>query len=149
MSTKKRGFSRYIKGPGKFLARARDLYVRSLTGCAGNVGYGSAAGPSLQFSSMPRSFSANSSNSAYTAREEDLRELIRLASTRSLTAKVEAELRRSSPMGAGGVPRSRTVAIGRIDEEEPYEFGNDAVAVRTEALPRSRSDAPYARNVTV
>lgn len=150
MSTKESKFFRYIKGPAKILARARDFYVRSLTSCAGNVAYGGAAvgAPNLHLANLPRSFSANSAHSDYTSREEDLRELIRLASIRSLTGKVEAELlrsTRSSPVGAGGVatvPRSRTVAIGRIDEDKPYEFGSDVAAVRPEVFPRSKSYAP-------
>lgn len=130
--SKESKFVRYMKGPIKILARARDLYVSSLTGCAGHVTHGNAMGcPTPQFASLPRSFSANSSYSDYNSREEDLRELIRIASTRSLTGKAEAELlrsKRSPPIGAGGVaavPRSRTVAIGRIDEDKTYEFGGD------------------------
>ncbi|KAH6796799.1 hypothetical protein C2S52_021353 [Perilla frutescens var. hirtella] len=155
MSTQRdRKFTRYMKGPAKFLARARDFYVRSLTSCASNAAYGSAAtaGPNLQFTSLPRSFSANSAYSDYSSRDEDLRELVRIASTRRLTGKVEAELLRSrsaSPTTAGGeavVPRSRTVAIGRIDEDKPYEFGGDDGGVRPEVYPRSRSYAVSRRS---
>ncbi|XP_057806802.1 uncharacterized protein LOC131021568 [Salvia miltiorrhiza] len=141
MSTKKARteskFMRYIKGPVKILARARDLYVRSMTSCAGHAAVGV---PNLHFQSLPRSFSANSSYSDHTSRDDDLRELIRVASTRR-----KAELLRSSPMAAGGVPafpRSRTVTVGRIDEDKPCEFGGDGVGVRPEVYLRSKTYAP-------
>ncbi|KAL0431475.1 UNVERIFIED_CONTAM: hypothetical protein Sradi_0773500 [Sesamum radiatum] len=90
-------FARYMKGPVKALARARDLYVRSLSGCADHVHCADSMGfPAPHFESLPRSFSTNSSYS----RDEDLKELVRLASTRSLTGKVEAELHRSGKPSA-------------------------------------------------
>ncbi|KAL0395841.1 UNVERIFIED_CONTAM: hypothetical protein Scaly_0032500 [Sesamum calycinum] len=113
-------FARYMRGPVKALARARDLYVRSLSGCADHVHCADSMGfPAPHFESLPRSFSTNSSYS----KDEDLKELVRIASTRSLTGKVEAELHRSGKPSA--VARSRTVVIGRIDEEKPCEFGED------------------------
>ncbi|KAK6117401.1 hypothetical protein DH2020_048857 [Rehmannia glutinosa] len=135
---KQNKFVKYMKGPFKILARARDFYVHSLTGCdEAHVVYGNAI--TLYPASLQRSFSANSSYSNCSYRDDDMRELIRIASTRSLTGKPEAELLRSrnSPpdMGGGGaaaVTRSRTVAIRRIDEDKPYEFGGggDDVAER-------------------
>ncbi|KZV29895.1 hypothetical protein F511_17319 [Dorcoceras hygrometricum] len=128
---------RYMKAPARILARARDFYVNSMMRCAGQVGHSSAIGCSApQFSTLPRSFSVNSSYS--TASEEDLRELIRAASTHSLSGKIESELlraKRPSPLRVGVVPRSHTVAIGRIDEDKPCEFGFNEV----DSMPRSRS----------
>ncbi|GER28865.1 hypothetical protein STAS_04693 [Striga asiatica] len=92
---------RYIKGPIRILARARDFYVNSLTGCADHVAY---AGATLQPAALPRSFSTSSAH--------DTAELIRIASVRT---KSEAELLRMKK-------RSRSVAIGRIDEDKPCEF---------------------------
>ncbi|KAI3451906.1 hypothetical protein Pfo_008571 [Paulownia fortunei] len=143
---------RYIKGPIRVLARARDLYVKSLTGCGGHVSYGNAMGcPTSQIPSLPRSFSVNSSHPNYRTADEELRDLIRLASTRSLTGKIGAELYRSKsslPLGGGGggvaasVPRSNTVAFGRIDEDKPSEFDeDDNVGLLGEVHPRSRSYA--------
>lgn len=70
---------------------------------------------------------------------------MRIASTRNLAGKVEAELHRSSSVGAGGVAAvscNRTVAIERIDEDKPYEFGVNDVGVGPKVYPRSRSYAP-------
>ncbi|CAA0841072.1 Unknown protein [Striga hermonthica] len=92
---------RYIKGPIRILARARDFYVTSLTGCADQVAY---AGATFQPAALPRSFSTSSAH--------DTTELIRIASAR---AKSEAELLRMKK-------RSRSVVIGRIDEDAPCEF---------------------------
>ncbi|KAK6152805.1 hypothetical protein DH2020_012444 [Rehmannia glutinosa] len=145
-------FLKYMKGPIKILARARDFYVQSLSGCAGYVTYGGAMGcPTLHPASLPRSFSASSSYSNHSSRDEDMRELIRIASIRGLTGKAEAELLRSekspkSPpdLGGGGaaaVTRCRTVAIRKIDEDKPYEFGGDDVAERPLVYTRSKSYA--------
>lgn len=137
---------RYMKAPSRILARARDFYVNSMMRCSGHVGQSSAIGCSApQFSTLPRSFSVNSSYS--TTSEEDLRELIRASSTRSLSGKIESELirvKRPSPLRVGGggvevVPRSHTVAIGRIDEDKPCEFGISDV----DSVPRSRSYAGW------
>ncbi|PIN16923.1 hypothetical protein CDL12_10421 [Handroanthus impetiginosus] len=120
-------FIRYIKSPIRVLARARDLYIQSLTGCAGHVSYGNSMGcPTPQIPSAPRSFSVKSPQSNYKTAEEELRDLIRLASTRS----AGIELRRSKtsvPHGGGpaAVPRSHTVVFGRIDEDKPFEFAAD------------------------
>ncbi|KAK6151135.1 hypothetical protein DH2020_016067 [Rehmannia glutinosa] len=147
-------FIRYMRGPIRALARARDLYVKSLTGCGGPVVYGNAMGcPTPHIPSIPRSFSVNTSNSNYRTAEEELRDLIRLASTRRLTGKFEAELHRSRsaiPFSASGVsaaaasvPRSNTVAFGRIDEEKSFEYGeeDDVGLLGGVNYPRTRSYA--------
>ncbi|OEL28589.1 hypothetical protein BAE44_0010393 [Dichanthelium oligosanthes] len=92
------------RGPRRALCAARDLYVRSLTGCAGHLP-GDAA-------------------------DEDLRELIRAASQRRAA---EAAAQRHP----AAVPRSQSVAMARIDEDQPCEFGGAAAVV----FPRSQSCA--------
>ncbi|MCE3215739.1 hypothetical protein HAX54_003313 [Datura stramonium] len=143
MSTKAKKESRIkkcIKAPIKILSKVRDCYVRCLTNCSARIGYGSALGscPAFtQISSLPRSFSVNSSASSG---DEDLRELMRIASTRNHVNKVELEIRNAKNGMKNVVPRTRSVAIGRIDEDEPCDFGED-VKVNTDVYPRSRSDA--------
>ncbi|OIT08199.1 PREDICTED: uncharacterized protein LOC109241239 [Nicotiana attenuata] len=156
MSTKVRKESRIkkcIKAPIRVLIKARDCYVQSMTDCSGRIGYGGmSSGPAVpQLSSLPRSFSVNSSVSSG---DEDFRELMRIASKRStLVNEVELEhLRRQSPINNGVnvnvVPRSRSVAIGRIDEDKPCDFGED-VLVKTDVYPRasSRSCAVSSRQI--
>ncbi|KAK4367856.1 hypothetical protein RND71_011648 [Anisodus tanguticus] len=142
MSTKGSKESRIkkcIKAPIRVLIKARDYYVHSLMECSGRIGYGSAMGVP-QISALPRSFSVNSSVSS--SRDEDLRELMRIASRKSL-------LNRQKSLDKNGVnvnvmPRSRSVAIGRIDEDKPYDFGED-VKVNTDVFSRSRSYAVSSR----
>ncbi|XP_027770785.1 uncharacterized protein LOC107010611 [Solanum pennellii] len=126
MSTKANKVSRTkkcMKAPIRILIKARDCYVRSLTNCSGRMGYGGAIGscPAFtQISSSSRSFSVNSSASSDG---DDFRELIRISSRKK---HVELEnVRRISldRKGMNVVPRTRYVAIGRIDEEEPCDFG--------------------------
>ncbi|KAF8410250.1 hypothetical protein HHK36_002775 [Tetracentron sinense] len=124
-----------------------------MTECAGRVGYDNVMGcPAGQVSTtLPRSFSVNSSRSRS---DEDLRDLIRTASKRSLENKLEADFLRQqqqhkSPPTTGpkGVPRSFSVGIGRIEEDKPCDFGgHEDVKVKTDLLyPRSRSYAATRR----
>ncbi|GMI91080.1 hypothetical protein like AT1G10140 [Hibiscus trionum] len=135
-------FMRFITVPLKALGKARDLYVRSLTRCTSSVSYAHASG-------LPRSFSVSSATSNDS---DDLRELIRAASVRSLGHRNEVEMlfqqQRQSRVQtrSNGLPKSCSVAMGRIDEENPCEFEeNEAVVVvdkkRDLLYPRSKSYA--------
>ncbi|GFP78883.1 hypothetical protein PHJA_000031800 [Phtheirospermum japonicum] len=138
-------FVRYMKAPVRILARARDFYVHSLNDCAGQVAYyGSAVGCPTPYNpaTLPRSFSTNSScYTNHSSRDEDLRELVRIASTRGLVGKTEADLLRSGKSPASAVSRSRTVVIGRIDEDKACDQfeENDVGEIRPLIYHRSKS----------
>ncbi|CAA7404298.1 unnamed protein product [Spirodela intermedia] len=130
-------FIRIVKAPLWVLCQARDLYVSSMTGCAGRVNYGAMAysgGPA----GIPRSFSFQQGRSSCSS-EDDLRELMRVASQGA-----KGSLNRGGP---GIVPRSQSVGIGRIDEDKPCEFGAEAMA--GPFYPRSRSYAVPTRRIAV
>ncbi|XP_062213275.1 uncharacterized protein LOC133914148 [Phragmites australis] len=115
---------RCVRAPYRALVRARDLYVSRMTACAGPRG----GGP-VGLVAMPRSQSHGFYRSAGGSGEDDVRELIRAAS------------RAGAPRPAGVGPRSQSVAIGRIDEDRPCEFGLEDEE-RAQALgPRSKSCA--------
>lgn len=146
----RRWFVRIISAPMRVLCRARDLYVRTLSDYADRMGSGSMGCSMGQYPPLPRSFSAASSRS--DDHDDDLRELIRAASARSYGGRIDIEAilgRRDSGavrklnLGSRVLPKSASVRMGRIDEEEPCEFGRDvAGAARRERLfPRSRSCA--------
>jgi hypothetical protein len=127
------------RAPRRALGRARDLYVRSLTSCAGQFpgdaayGYPSFPGTPMSCSRSDdnfRSYSASPSSSARSsfAGDSDLRELMRAASER-----------RAAPATPPVVPRSQSVAMGKIDEDRPCDFGDLAGA--GVAFGRSRSCA--------
>nr|CAB3455610.1 unnamed protein product [Digitaria exilis] len=132
------------RGPRRALTAARDLYVRSLTGCAGHLGgdaaFGypsfAAAAPAFGRTDSFSSFSSSRRSYDASAADEDLRELIRAASQRRVA---EAEVARQQQRHPAAVPRSQSVAMARIDEDRPCEFaaGVSAAAV----FPRSRSYA--------
>ncbi|PIA29462.1 hypothetical protein AQUCO_06000070v1 [Aquilegia coerulea] len=131
-------FTRFIKAPIRILGRARDLYVQSLSNCSGTMSYGTLGFPSGPVSIMPRSFSVNSSR---LNEDGDLKELMRAASQRSQREKLELEIRQIQQESLTKLPRSYTVGIGRIDEEEACEFEED-LKVKPEFLyPRSKSHA--------
>jgi len=72
------------RAPRRALSAARDLYVRSLTGCAGQLP-GDAAFGYPSFAGAPAGFRVDSfasSRRSSGAGDEDLRELIRAASQR-------------------------------------------------------------------
>lgn len=145
--------SRCLKAPARLLAKARKLYVYCVTECADRLGGSSVMGcPTGQASSLPRSFStaasSSSSSSYWTNGDEDARELMRAASTRNRMLGItptddqpepEPEKKSSFPPRRPPLPapRSYSIAIGRIDEEEPCEFGEDEKKVAV--YPRSRS----------
>ncbi|XWS24092.1 hypothetical protein CRYUN_Cryun28dG0071300 [Craigia yunnanensis] len=140
-------FMRFITVPFKALGKARDLYVRSLTSCASGVSYGQSSGDFTGlYSGLPRSFSASSTTSNDN---DDLRELIRAASVRSLGHMNEMEMflqqQLRLQMGSKGLPKSCSVGMGRIDEDKACEFEeNDAVVVDKKQdflYPRSKSYA--------
>ncbi|XP_042507027.1 uncharacterized protein LOC122083334 [Macadamia integrifolia] len=144
--------SRYFKAPIRFLCRARDLYVHRMTSCAGNMSYGGGYtdATGLSHSTLPKSFSVSSSRSSFSVNDDDLRELMRAASKRTLEDKfgtgTESPLQQLfsptvPPKGMGTIPRARShsVGISRIDEEMPCDFAEDNT---TDFLyPRSRSCA--------
>lgn len=149
---KERKLSRYMKAPIRILIKVRDFYIRSMTECSARLDYGTAFGcPTPQISPLPRSFSTNSAKSSSN---EDFRELVRAASTRSLRNKAKSDLLpkkqvSNSPVAAANhMPRSRSVAIGRIDEDSPCEFEED-IKVNTDGYPRSRSYAVSRRRTRV
>ncbi|XVF59237.1 hypothetical protein PTKIN_Ptkin07bG0260000 [Pterospermum kingtungense] len=148
--SKESKLSRYLKAPIRILIKARDFYIKSMTEYSDRIGYGTVMGcPTGQVNTLPRSYSVSSTKSSN--RDDDFRELVRAASTRSLGNKVRSELlqrqqARQSPNstvnGANNMPRSRSVGIGRIDEDKPCdEFEDDVKVVKTDVFPRSRSYA--------
>lgn len=145
---------RCLKAPARVLEKARKLYIYCVTECAERLGGSSVMGcPTGQATSLARSFSTAMSSSSISTpinnNEEDVRELMRAASTRNRMLGItgiddhpepEPEKERSFSSNSSrrppAAPRSYSVAIGRIDEEEACEFRDDEKVV---VYPRSRS----------
>ncbi|XP_027348484.1 uncharacterized protein LOC113860054 [Abrus precatorius] len=121
--------SRYMKAPFRFLMKARDMYVRGMIECSTHFSYVnvSMGCPSGQVCTLPRSFSVNSETN-----DDDFNELVRAASLKSFGDRRQPVIK---------VPRSRSVAIGRIDEDKPCDFGDDMIKLKPHIYPRSRSYA--------
>uniref|UniRef100_A0A0E0KIK8 Uncharacterized protein n=1 Tax=Oryza punctata TaxID=4537 RepID=A0A0E0KIK8_ORYPU len=118
---------RCVRAPFRVLVRARDLYVSRMAACAGGGGGGGRGAP-VGLVAMPRCQSHGFYRSAAGgSTDDDIRELIRLAS------------RAGPPRPPGVGPRSQSVAIGRIDEDEPCEFGLDGEARALAMAPKSKS----------
>lgn len=129
-------FSRYLRASLRMLMKARDLYVAGMIDCSEKIAFGTAMGcPTAQLNmGLPRSYSVNSSKSS--CKNDDLRELIRAASTRSLGSRIDSDLlQRQIQVRKNGsnrtkIPRSFSVGIGRIDEEHACDFEDDDVIVK-------------------
>ncbi|URE03364.1 hypothetical protein MUK42_22837 [Musa troglodytarum] len=126
-----------MKAPLRALCHARDFYVRSMNSCAGRMEYGPPLGYGPQLGALPRSYSLHQSTRS-SASDEDLRQLIRAASLRGALSRSPGH---GTPPPPSAVPRSQSVAFGRIDEDKPCEFGDAKVGADL-LLPRSRSYAP-------
>lgn len=145
---KQRKNIKYIIGaPIRFLAKAADFYVKSMTDCAGKVGHGSAV--FCPVPQLPRSFSVASSK---VSDDKKLRELIKVVvSNKTSESNKEFDAHRqtmmarqlAAPSGVNGVCRSYSVGvgrIGRIDEEKPCDFVEDEFKADM-FYPRCRSHA--------
>ncbi|CAN6303390.1 unnamed protein product [Urochloa humidicola] len=116
------------QAPARALGRARDMYVRGLTGCArycpSDAAFGYPVFVPAASSALSRSRSAGHWGAA-SAADEDLRELVRAASQRRVEQRA-AEMRevaRSQSMAAA-------LSMARIDEDAPCcEFGDGPAAV--------------------
>ncbi|KAF2283786.1 hypothetical protein GH714_015868 [Hevea brasiliensis] len=147
-ASKQSKLSKFIKAPIRILTKARDFYIKSMTEYSDRLGYGTVTGcPTGQIvNNLPKSFSVNSTKT--TNHDDDYRELVRAASTRGLSSRVQLDLlqrqqsqsRKSPNTITNYMPRSRSVGIGRIDEEKPCDFEDD-IKVKTDVFPRSMSYA--------
>ncbi|XP_010490729.1 PREDICTED: uncharacterized protein LOC104768434 isoform X2 [Camelina sativa] len=153
-------FLRIISTPLRALGKARDLYVRSITGCAAKTHYSSSASVSASFGRSRSSSSAAFSSSASSRRttdfgiDEDYSELVRAASVRSLGHKSEIDMliqeklqQQKQQRQGGGLPKSSSVGMARIEEDEEAEEGSvnpkmkKAKKVSDLLYPRSKSYA--------
>ncbi|KAJ4714695.1 Usher syndrome type-1C protein-binding protein [Melia azedarach] len=143
--------TKYVKKSVKMLMKARDCYIQSMSQCSDTVVFSTAMGcPTGHINTLPRSYSVSSTRSS---KDEDFRELLRVASTKSLGKKIDLEfqkrqqLARQSPTpspGTNKMPRSHStgIGIGRIDEDKPCDFEDDLKARPGANLyPRSKSYA--------
>ncbi|KAI4337068.1 hypothetical protein L6164_015526 [Bauhinia variegata] len=136
---------RIIMSPIRALGKAKDLYVRSITNCGGNMNYGSNTDAAGRFAAFPRSYSTATSRSDDG---EDFRELMRAASARTMVNKIDMDLalrqqQQQQMSGTSkGLPfsKSSSVGMGRIDEDKACEFGEPG-AFAPDLYPRSRSYA--------
>lgn len=96
---KQNRFFRIITMPLKVLGKARDLYMKSITGCAARTHYSSAVDAASVPFPRSRSTSSAFSSSASSRRrsfdcnfDDDYSELLRAASVRSLGHKNEIDM---------------------------------------------------------
>ncbi|KAL2529501.1 hypothetical protein Fot_22102 [Forsythia ovata] len=136
-------FVRVITIPYRALCKARDFYVRSITDCSDMASY-----RPTKVSGLPKSYSVSSTRSSES---EDFKELIRAASSRSIGSRIDLELylqqqKKIGPVSAAEIramPRSSSVAMGKIDEDRPCcYFGEmDVNLLKELKYPRSKSHA--------
>ncbi|KAL3522880.1 hypothetical protein ACH5RR_015714 [Cinchona calisaya] len=141
--SKQSKLKRYIAAPTKFLAKARDFYVKSMIEFEGRMAYGSnmmmamplPAAP--QVSHVPKHFGTSLKKTMKN--DENLKELYR-----SICSKNDDDYsrRRSNERNDrvnvfDGMFRSYSVGIGRmgrIDEDEPCCFREEEIIMKSEIL---------------
>ncbi|XP_028551738.1 uncharacterized protein LOC110112732 [Dendrobium catenatum] len=143
---------RCMKAPLRALRCARDMYVKSLGGCAGAGGGGRGAPmtgvTAGMVAMMPRARSVNAFGNSNgfgggSGRDDDFKELIR--------ANSKQDHDDAAAGMAQAIKRSQSVApaIGRIDEDAPCDdFDGDIYKL---GIPRSKSCAvvPTARRINI
>lgn len=134
-----------MKTPLRILIKLKSWYIQSLSECSGRFDYGTVnmGCPTAQVSTLPRSFSTISTISI--KQDENLKELIRVASSRSLDNKIEINFLRkqqgrNSPLIFVDMPKSQNVVFCKIDEDKAVEFEDD-IKVNTDVYPKRRGHA--------
>lgn len=172
-TSKESKLSKYLKAPIRILIKAKDLYISTMAECSDRISYGSVmgfpTGQAVQYpTTLPKSFSTGSTRSSTS--NEDFRELVRAASTKSQyntssksSHKHQSDAQRidqvdllkrssratqqensynQSPAAMNNnMQRSYSVGIGRIDEEKACDFGADDGKVLAQVFPRCKSHA--------
>ncbi|XP_021994999.1 uncharacterized protein LOC110891648 [Helianthus annuus] len=128
---------RVLKAPVKVVYKIRDLYISGMYSCAS--GMSGSTGPYT--SALPKSYSTTSSRAS-----EDYAELVRIASTKSLGNKLDhipdrIGRQQTQQSTTTQVPRSQSVAIGRIDEEGSFHYTDDFRLSSDPMFLRSKSHA--------
>ncbi|KAK4421026.1 hypothetical protein Salat_2053100 [Sesamum alatum] len=137
--------------PKRFLRRVRDLYVDSMVSFDGKVASANVvACPVTHTSNLPKNFGRQ--NSTKSDDNEVLEELYRSISRKYSWSSMETVPYRRGweTNGYSAMDRSYSVAlgkIGRIDEEQPCEFQEDATVINDIPFARSRSHAVHTKNV--
>ncbi|CAL1371987.1 unnamed protein product [Linum trigynum] len=144
-----------LKFPVRLLVKARDFYVNGMSQLADQMRYNAVATVGcpahIGSAALPRSFSAGGGS---TNSRSDYSELIRAASVRDHLGNKSVSQKQGPAAagkdfsgkgkvrgGAGKVPRSCSVGLGRIEEEKSGELGEDYTSIGSGAFHRSRSCA--------
>ncbi|KFK28449.1 hypothetical protein AALP_AA8G515800 [Arabis alpina] len=123
---KESNLSRLVKSPVRFLIKARDAYIRSMTSCSvgfirgggGSGGFGLPAGSfqicEPQSTILPRSFTLNSSTATTTAKRDRCRILSDYSRNGGGGGEITAAIGRPLDLRRN----YSCVVMGRIDEEK-------------------------------
>ncbi|MED6133285.1 hypothetical protein PIB30_027046 [Stylosanthes scabra] len=148
-------FVRIMASPFRALGKARDIYVRSITKCGDSMNYSNPMDAANRFSALSRSHSAATSRRSEVSNDDDFAELIRAASARTLGNRIDMDFvlkqqhhqqNHHHVHNSKGLPKSSSVGMARIDEENPNDYSEGSVGVHggfgvPEMYPRSKSYA--------
>ncbi|CAL0322515.1 unnamed protein product [Lupinus luteus] len=133
-------FAKMIASPMKALGKARDMYVRSVTKCSQSMCYNVPMEGFGGYTPLSRSYSTGTSSRS--EENDDLAELIRVASARTMGDRFgmgfdmkqyqqqqQLQKQQKTPKG---LLKSSSVGLPKIDEDKPFQ---------QDYYPRSRSYA--------
>ncbi|XP_021892380.1 uncharacterized protein LOC110810487 [Carica papaya] len=114
-----------LLAPIRILAKARDFYVKSMEDSAARVVYGGVMGlPTAQVTSLPRSFTMNSSHGICDD-DRKFKELVRhVMPKRNLESRTIHDYEKSTK-NSRDMKRSYSVGLGKIgtiEEDKPCSF---------------------------
>ncbi|KAK7252761.1 hypothetical protein RIF29_36949 [Crotalaria pallida] len=115
-----------MKAVTRFLGKVRDWYTDGMNKCSSHLNYLEpiAGCPVGHFSAMGAVASSSS------PRDDDLKELVRYAELNRRQKQPPASVMRTK------APRSCNYGLGRIDEDEPCEFGDDEIIIKPQIYAR-------------
>ncbi|XP_015972572.1 uncharacterized protein LOC107495875 [Arachis duranensis] len=121
-------FVRIMVSPIRALGKARDMYVRSIIKCGDSMNYSNPMDAANRFSALSRSHSAATSRRS-EVNDEDFAELMRAASARTLANRIDVDYvlkqqHQHVHHNSKGLPKSSSVGMARIDEENDYAEGS-------------------------
>ncbi|GLJ28406.1 hypothetical protein SUGI_0559060 [Cryptomeria japonica] len=107
-----KSFCRGVKAlcPLRYLAKARDFYMRSISECAGRANY---SGLGVSMLGLPKSFTTSSLRN-----DDEFAEVVRAASQRSKSSPVAQQKAIPKSFNSNAAP-----SVVRIDEDSPCYFG--------------------------
>lgn len=120
---KKKMAMRIITSPIKVLMKVKDFYIRSITNCGNSMSYSNPMDIAGRFEALPRSFSTAVSSTT-SDDNQDFAELVRAASAKTTLSSSMLQIQTEDKTVSSVLPKSKSVGMAKIDEDNPSDFSH-------------------------